>query len=153
MRYAHFSSFHSFTASPPRAAYHILLFILLYVLHTTFTRSESTLTCFHANHRGAHCMATGFRHNKTNPPISHDRQLTRPRLPDYCRSLEEEIEEKRKLGRKEDRRERSGCDSQGVLYRFSVQSSLSLVSFRPKLSPKTTRSSYEKKKQILVFLY
>lgn len=80
-------------------------------------------------------MATGFRHNKTNPPFSHVRQLTRPRPPDYGRSLEEEIEEKRKLGRKEDRRERSSCDSQGVLYRVSVQSSLTGV-FLPQTEPK-----------------
>lgn len=54
----------------PRAAYYIKLSILLYVLHTTFIRSESTLTCFHANHGGASCMATGFPPQQTNLPTS-----------------------------------------------------------------------------------
>lgn len=100
-------------------------------------------------HRGAHCMATGFRHNKTNLPISHVRQLTRPRLPDYGRSLDEDREgKKERIGRREDRWERSSCDSQGVLYRFTVQSSLSLVSFCPqnwaqrRRYPHTSKSLY-----------
>lgn len=44
--------------------------ILHSTVHTTvcaayyLTRPESTLTCLHANHRGASCDATGSHHNK-----------------------------------------------------------------------------------------
>lgn len=79
--------------------------ILHSTVHTTvcaahyLTRSKSTLTCLHANHRGASCTATGFRHNK--PTYQPTIFLLRPRPPDYDRSIEEEIEEERE---REDRK-------------------------------------------------
>lgn len=90
-----------------------------FTVHSAYylNRSDSTLTCLHANHQGASCVATGSRHNKNQPTKQPSSSTTTTKAtPTWLSSFHRRRGRGReRIGRRDDRW-KSSCDSQGVLH-------------------------------------